>query len=182
MKGVIFTELIEMIENLMGLKITNEIIEDAGLENQGAYTAAGTYPYQDLVKLMESLSKHSSTSKEKLLWSYGEYLFYRLTEEYAKKLSESPNAFDFIQQLEQIISMEILKYNPRVSQFMVRVIQQDKNTLEVLYDSEKRISQLIEGALAACIKSFPENISLERKDLTPDGSKVRFILKKVSHG
>lgn len=181
MKGVIFTEFIEMMEDLMGLEFTNKVIEDARLENDGAYTAIGTYSHQDMFKLMQSLSKYAGSSQEKLFRSYGEYLFYRIGDTYAKELAESPCAFSFIDKLEAIIKMEELKLNPKAKVSLLSASQKDKNTLEVLYSSNRKMGDLIEGILAGCIGHYPEVINIERELLEPDGSSVRFILKKEQH-
>lgn len=178
MKGVIFTELIEMMEDLMGLDFTNKVIEDARLENDGAYTAVGTYSQQDMFKLMQSLSKYAGNSQEKLLKSYGEYLFYRLSTTYAKELAESPHAFSFLQKLKAIIRMEVLKFAPKARVPLISTRLKDKNTLEVLYSANQNMSDLIEGIILGCIGYYQEAISIERELSQPDGSSVRFILKK----
>lgn len=58
MKGVLFTELIEIVEDLMGPAFASKVIDDARLKNTGAYTASGSCPYQDMFKLMETLKLH----------------------------------------------------------------------------------------------------------------------------
>lgn len=181
MKGVIFTELIEMMEDLMGLDFTNKVIEDAQLENDGAYTAVGTYSHQDMFKLMQSLSKHAGNSQEKLLKSYGEYLFYRLSTTFARELAESPHAFSFLQKLKPIIRMEVLKFSPKAKVPLISTRLEDKNILEVSYSSNQNMSDLIEGIMRGCIGYYQETISIERQLLEPDGSRVRFILTKEQH-
>lgn len=43
MKGVVFTEFIEMVEGRFGLAMVDRIIEAAQLPSSGVYTAVGTY-------------------------------------------------------------------------------------------------------------------------------------------
>lgn len=181
MKGVIYTELIEMIEDLLGLEMTNKIIEDARLENEGAYTAVGYYHHQDIIKLMDSISKNAGNSRENLLWSYGEYLFYRLNDMYKQELAACTDAFSFVESLAKIIRIEILKYNPGASVSLLQVIQKNADTLELLYSSDRRLSKLLEGILAACARHYPQTIRLQCTKLESDGSRVRFILTRQSH-
>lgn len=178
MQGVIFTELIEMMEDLMGLDFTNKVIEDAHLDNEGAYTAIGTYPHQDMFKLMKSLSKYAGSSQENLLRSYGEYLFYRFSKPYAKELAESPNAFSFLQKLNDIVRMEVLKLDPKASVPLLSAKPIDVNTMEILYHSERKLGDLIEGLLTGCIGYYQEAIGIEREVLEPDGSRMKFLLRK----
>jgi len=43
MKGIIFTEFLEMVEDRFSPEIADRIIEAADLPSGGAYTAIGTY-------------------------------------------------------------------------------------------------------------------------------------------
>ena len=45
MKGMVFTELLDMVEDKFGIDMVDSIIEDADLPvSKGVYTAVGTYP------------------------------------------------------------------------------------------------------------------------------------------
>ncbi|WP_017730578.1 heme NO-binding domain-containing protein [Nafulsella turpanensis] len=182
MKGILFTELIELIEDLMGLEFTNRVIEDAGLENEGAFTAVGNYPYRELVKLLESLSNHAQNPKGVLLKGYGECLFHRLSPNYSVELSQFPDTFSLLSQLESIMKFEIYKLNPEASIPKVTAALRSPTLMEVHYVSEKRLSELVEGLIVGCINYFDEPIELQREDLSPDRKKVRFLLhKKVAY-
>ena len=182
MKGVLFTELIELIEELMGLQFTNKVIEDAQLENEGAFTAVGNYPYQELVKLLESLSSHAQNPKDTLLKSYGECLFHRLSPNYSLELSQYPDTFSFLQQLNNILRFEIFKLNPEAKLPRITTALSSPASMEVHYTSDKRLSELVEGLIVGCISHFDEPIELQREDLSPDRRNVRFLLhKKVAY-
>jgi hypothetical protein len=56
MKGVVFTEFLEMVEGRFGLAMADRIIEAAQLPSSGAYTAVGTYDYTEMVHLVNALS------------------------------------------------------------------------------------------------------------------------------
>ena len=43
MKGIVFTEFLEMVEEKYGLEMVDDIIENANLQSHGAYTSVGTY-------------------------------------------------------------------------------------------------------------------------------------------
>ena len=180
MKGVLFTELIEMIEDLMGLEFTNKVIEDARLENEGAYTAIGTYSHQDLFKLLESFSKHAQNPQDKILIGYGECLFHRLSGSFQKELTAHPCAFSFILQLGGLIKMETLKLHPEAEMptFYAQLLGAD--SMEFHYTSSRKLGDLVEGLLLGCIGYFNESISILREDLPAEGSRIRFFLQKNS--
>ena len=42
MKGLVFTEFLEMVESKWGLATVDRVIQGAALPNNGAYTSVGT--------------------------------------------------------------------------------------------------------------------------------------------
>ena len=52
MKGVVFTEFLELFENKFGLEVVNQIIEGCELETDGIYTSVGTYSPKDMFKMV----------------------------------------------------------------------------------------------------------------------------------
>lgn len=178
MKGVVFTELIEMIEDLMGLAFTNRVIEDARLENEGAFTAIGTYPSQDLLKLFESLGKHAENPQDKIIKGYGECLFHRLSMSFQNELAAHPGAFSFLLQLGDIIKRETLKLYPdaKIPEIHARLIS--PHSLEFRYTSSRKLVDLVEGFICGCVGYFNENISITRGNLSSEGCDIRFVLQK----
>ena len=47
MRGVVFTELIEFVEDVLGFETADKMIEDAKLNNNGVFTQGGNYPFSD---------------------------------------------------------------------------------------------------------------------------------------
>jgi len=45
MKGIVFTEFLELVENKFGLEMLDAIIEASNLESEGVYTRIGTYNF-----------------------------------------------------------------------------------------------------------------------------------------
>ncbi len=180
MKGVVFTELIEMIEDLMGLEFTNRVIDDARLENEGAFTAIGTYPTQELLKLLESLSKHADNPQDKVLKSYGECLFYRLSESYQNELAAHPGTLSFLLQLGDIIKRETLKLNPNAKPPVIKAQLLSPDSLEFQYTSSKNLGELVEGFIFGCIGYFDENMHVTRADIPSESYSVRFVIQKRS--
>ena len=49
MKGVVFTEFIEMVENEFSPDLADTIITEAGLPSGGIYTSVGTYRHEEML-------------------------------------------------------------------------------------------------------------------------------------
>ena len=56
MKGVVFVELLSMAESAFGEATVDNVLDEADLDNGGAFTAVGNYPCDHLIKLVEGFS------------------------------------------------------------------------------------------------------------------------------
>ena len=61
MKGIVFTEFLEMIEARHDGDFVDDLIVTAGLPHDGAYTAVGTYPHTEMVALVVRYSAMAGT-------------------------------------------------------------------------------------------------------------------------
>ena len=52
MKGIIFTEFLDMVEAQFGLAVVDEIITNSHTVNNGVYTSVGTYDFNEMVALL----------------------------------------------------------------------------------------------------------------------------------
>ena len=52
MLGIVFTSLIDMLEEKVSPEFADDVIMEAGLENDGAYTAVGYYPFEQMQRLL----------------------------------------------------------------------------------------------------------------------------------
>lgn len=75
MRGVVFTELIEFVESALGFEVADKMIEMSDLDNGGAFSQGGNYPFSHMQKLLSSLSKITGKEPQELLFIFGEHLF-----------------------------------------------------------------------------------------------------------
>lgn len=82
MKGTIFVELIKMAEDAFGEDAVDTILDDAGLENGGAFTSVGNYPCSELVKIVLAFSQHSGLQPDVLQKMFGHWMLKHFAEHY----------------------------------------------------------------------------------------------------
>ena len=75
MKGIVFTEFFEMVEQKFGYEMVDTIINSSKLESEGIYTSVGTYPHSEIVQLLMNLSKETKIEPDILLKEFGLYIF-----------------------------------------------------------------------------------------------------------
>jgi hypothetical protein len=55
-KGVVFTEFLEMVEEKFSPAVADSVIEQSTLASGGAYTTLGTYDHQEMLQLVTNLA------------------------------------------------------------------------------------------------------------------------------
>lgn len=178
MKGVVFTEFLEMVEEKFGLVVANQIVEASDLPSQGAYSAVGTYDHTEMVQLLGHLSDHSGLEPPQLLKIFGLHLFPKFATGYASLFAHASDAFAFLTSLDAYIHVEVRKLYADAELPKFHISQPDEATLIMEYRSRRGMADLAEGLIEACIQHYQEQIDLQRSDLSPDGTHTRFVLTK----
>ncbi|MFQ5863999.1 MAG: heme NO-binding domain-containing protein [bacterium] len=179
MKGIVFTEFFEMVEDTFGPETADTIIEASDLPSGGAYTAVGTYNYNEMVQLVVQLSKATGISVSDLLRTFGKHLFGRFFVGYPHFFNGVATAFSFLESIEEIIHSEVRKLYPDAELPTFEFDTSEQGRLSMIYSSERGLADLAEGLILGCIDHFGERIELRKEDLSDGkGKTVRFILTK----
>lgn len=176
MKGIVFTEFLEMVEDKFSADMVDDIIDDCDLASGGAYTAVGTYPHEEVVALVAALSKHSGISVIDLLKIFGEHLFGQFAKGYPTFFENTTGTLPFLNGIEDVIHAEVKKLYPDAE--LPRFISEKftDNQLILVYQSTRHFEDLAEGLIMGCIKYFDEAIELQRQNLS--NGQARFILTR----
>jgi hypothetical protein len=181
MKGMVFTELMDMVEASFGETVLEEMIDGAQLSHGGSYTAVGSYPHEEIVRLVISLSKQVHVPVPDLVKAFGVHLFGRFTEAYGRFFKDAKNAFDFLSGVESYIHVEVLKLYPDAELPSFDVHQANEHTLIMVYRSKRGFGDLAEGLIMGAIKHFNESISLERQSIHDEkGEAIVFTLTRLT--
>jgi hypothetical protein len=180
MKGVVFTEFLEMVEDRFSADMVDDIIGDANLPSGGAYTAIGTYPHEEIVALVVALSQRSGVAVPDLLKIYGEHLFSIFVRGYPSFFTGVTDAFDFLAGIEDVIHAEVRKLYPdaELPRFDVEHSNNGKELI-LIYHSRRHFEDLADGLMRGCIAHFGGNIAIRRETLGEgDARKERFVLTR----
>lgn len=178
MKGIVFSEFLEMVEGYFGYEMVDSLLMENDLPSGGAYTAVGTYDHQEMVTLVVGLSKKTQKPVPHLLNAFGQYLFGTFVKSYPAFFQKAPNAFDFLESIENYIHVEVRKLYPdaQLPRFTTRRIH-DKS-LEMIYHSDRSMGDFALGLIEKTIEYYGEKADISREDLIDNGSKVKFLITK----
>ncbi len=178
MKGVVFTEFLDMVDATYSPDVVDDIIEASDLTTSGAYTAVGTYPASEMTALLGALSERVDAPIPVLLNTYGEHLFGRFHELYPEFFGEGADALDFLQSIESVIHAEVRKLYPDAQLPSMRVSRVSPDRLELEYASPRGLADLAEGLIQGTLAHFDCPAAVVREDLSDDGSRSRFTITR----
>lgn len=175
MKGVVFTEFMEMTESEFGLQTVDNIISRAGVE--GIYTSIGTYPHEEIISLVVALSQETEIEVSALLENFGSYMFKSFVRLYPSFFEHSKNAFDFLENVEGYIHKKVLKIYPEAELPRFETKRLGPNKLEMKYQSDRRMGDFALGLIQGCLDYFKEDAEIQKTLIDEKGSRVDFLIE-----
>lgn len=162
MKGMVFTNFLEMVEDKFSIDVVDTIIEESDIPSGGAYTAVGTYPHSEMVALLQALEKAVSIPISELLKVYGEHLFSKLATGYPALLTGCTRSRDLLLKLDGVIHVEVKKLYPDAELPRFEATELPDGRLQMHYLSDRHMEDLAEGLLRGCFKHFEETVAVDR--------------------
>lgn len=175
MKGIVFTEFFEMVEQTFGYQMVDTIINKSELESDGVYTSIGTYPHSEIVQLLTQLSIETKIDPEALLKEFGKYIFSTFLNAYPQFFERSKNTFEFLTSIDNHIHVEVLKLYPDAHLPKFDSIINDKNMI-MIYKSDRMMSSFALGLIERTILHYKENLCVQMESLSKEGSEVKFTI------
>ncbi len=177
MRGVVFTELIEFVEENLGFDVSDKMLHDANLKNNGVFTQGGNYEFEEMVKILTSLSNITGKTPNELLEIFGKYLFNQLVKLYGKDISNI-DILDFIDSVEQYVHVQVKKLYPDVDLPTFETIEKSENHLVMIYKSEKKLDAFANGLMQGCAEYYNQPLKISSEVISTMPYEVKFIIEK----
>lgn len=179
MKGIVFTEFLELVEEKFGYEVADHIIEHSQLPNNGAYTAVGTYPFNELATMLGKLSEHTNIPTTDLLVAFGHHLFNTFFKLYAHFFEGINDSFDFLNNIEDYIHVEVKKLYPDAELPSIKSEKPNEKTLILHYVSKRKLAHLAYGLIEKTLEHYKQlgEIKMENEDETGERVKITVELK-----
>ena len=181
MKGVVFTEFLEMVEDQFSPALADKIVDESNLPSGGAYTAVGTYDHAEIVTLVHKLSGETNLGVGALLHSFGKHLFSRFAEGYPVFFEGKQDAFQFLQSVEDNIHVEVKKLYPDAELPSVIASLENPNRLKIVYRSDREMGDLAHGLIEGCVSHFSEPMDIKMAHAAVEaGHQTEFVLVRAA--
>jgi len=179
MKGIVFTEFLELVETKFGFEVVDEIIEKSELESNGVYTSVGTYAFSEMVQLLTHLSNHTKLSIDDLLYVYGTHFFKVLENSYGSILSSYSGPIELLNSIESHIHVHVRKIYPGAELPRFEVLEKAADKMTMMYFSDRAMYSFAKALMENAFNHYGEKASVEMKKIKEDGTQVQFDIKKV---
>ncbi len=178
MKGIIFTEFLDIVEHQFGLQVCQQMLDDAG--DQGSYTSVGSYDHRELVRLISSLSAITGHSVASLQELFGEAVFPRLLSNLPEMPAEQYHTLSFINRVEAHIHTEVKKLYPDANPPKFDFLSQTESTLIMDYKSARCMGHVCLGLIKGCAVHFGDRIAIEMMPVSGQQDHVRFKVERLT--
>lgn len=162
MKGLVFTEFLDMVEQEHSLDMVDAVIHDAGLPHGGAYTVVGTYPAAEMGALVGALARRTATPAPELLRAFGQRALRRFAEGYPEFFRDHRDALSFLEKVEPVIHVEVRKLYPDAELPRLETERLHGDILRLVYRSPRCMADFAEGLIEGVAAHFGQALSLAR--------------------
>ena len=179
MRGIVFTELFNMVSSVMSEDMVDDIIDDCDLPNEGAYTQVGSYPHTEVIALVAALSVRSGISVHDLSVAFGKHLFGVFVNGYPTVFTDYENSLDFLESIDQRIHGEVRKLYPD-AELPKFEYERNGSNLSMRYISARPFGSLCIGLVEGCKKHYGNDIEYTYQDNAPEvGADILFNIRSV---
>ncbi|PIB28850.1 heme NO-binding domain-containing protein [Maribacter sp. 4G9] len=180
MKGIVFTEFLEMVETAYGLEVVDSIIEKSNLPSEGVYTSIATYEFNEMVSLITALSKEVNVSSGDLIYTFGHYLFSSLGRAHPEVIQNYNSPLGLLYSIEDHIHVHVKKLYPDAELPSFKILEKTDSSLTMIYTSSRGLYRLAHGLIEKTFEHFNGKADVTYELIKDDGTEVKF--KIVQHG
>ena len=178
MKGIVFTEFLDLVEDKFGLEVVDQIIIDADLASKGVYTSVGTYKFEEMLALLTNLSALTNVSINDLLHVYGLHFFSVLFKQHPDIFEMYKDPLDLLSSIEKHIHVHVRKIYPKAELPRFEILSRSDRRLEMVYYSSRSMYSFALGLMENTFQHYNSSASITYDLIKDDGSEVKFVIIK----
>lgn len=170
MKGIIFTVLAEVVTEQHGPRVWDQLLDAAGID--GAYTSVGTYPDDELERLVAAAAERLGTDREDVLRWFGRHAIPRFRSRYPAIFRRHETTRSLLLSLNDVIHPQVRKLFPGA--YAPEFDYQDvaERSLALEYQSTRMLCSFAEGLVLGAADHFGETVVVTHTSCARRGDEV----------
>lgn len=178
MKGIVFTEFLDLVEDKFGLDVVQRIIDECDLETGGVYSSVGTYSHKEMYAMVGKLSEIKDIPVKDLLQIYGEYFFDVLKTSYPAFMKKD-GLFEFLSSVDGYIHPEVMKLYPDAELPSFNATMKNDKEMTLLYTSTRKMADFAVGLIRGAATHFKEKVNVEKAKEEHEGQEVLINIQRI---
>jgi hypothetical protein len=167
MKGIVFNLLEQVVVAEHGEDTWDLLIDDAGVD--GIYTSLGSYPDEDLGKLVMAASARLGVPADDVVRWFGERTLPLFAQRYPDLFGAHDSTRALVLQLNDVIHPEVRKLYPGASTPVFSFDTSSPTTLLMEYKSERSLCSFAEGLISGTGAHYGEQLAVEHAECKKRG-------------
>ena len=180
MKGLVFTEFFELVDEVFSMETSEQLIEISDLPSEGIYTAVGTYDPQEIVTLVTNLAEITQTPVPDLLQTFGRHLWKRFLVTFPQLFEGITSSMEFLPRVNDYVHMEVQKLYPDAELPVFECHQPEPDRLIMTYRSVRNLPDLAEGLIRQCIEYYNDSLKVTRETIPGEAPETRFTISETN--
>lgn len=170
MKGAVFTNFQEMVEDQFGMECWETLLEKSDLPSEGIYTSSETYDDQEILSLVVALSEYSSVPVPDLVEAFGRYLYTGLAHSLPPSMMKFPDLWSLLEAVDSVIHVEVNKLYPDALTPKILVSERRDNGVTLYYQSPRKMCLLAIGLVHQAAESFGTPVTIKHTCCMNEGA------------
>jgi len=170
LKGIVFNLLERLVVSEHGETTWESLLDASGLD--GVYTSLGSYPDDDLFKLVAAASEELAAPADDIVRWFGRGAMPLFAERYAHLFSPHADARSFVLTLNDIIHPEVRKLYPGAIVPEFDFDASRPHALSMDYYSPRKLCAFAEGLLLGAGDHYSETVAIEQPRCMNRGDKT----------
>lgn len=181
MRGLIFTEFLDHVEQHYNFEVVDQIITQLGgdLSTGGAYTAVGNYPHEELLALAVALCGVTGSAKTVVLRDFAGKLMDTFRLMHPEYFEATDDVFAFLMSVESLIHVDVRKLYPDANPPLVAGSILNDGEMLLHYRSHRPLAELALALTEVSAREFGQALNIEVIERDADDRSLKIRLSKV---
>jgi predicted hydrocarbon binding protein len=180
MKGIVFVKFNEFIEELWGDTFWDELLDEADLPSEGAYTTVVTYDDQELFILIGLVADRQNISVRDAQFAFGKWVFKKFYNSAPAGAHDFEDVFEFLYAVQSFIHVEVKKLNSNALVPEFKFLSETSNKLSFHYISPRKLCFFCEGIVHGLAEHMGQAVNVSQSECEHEGGqRCVLVVEKV---